>query len=256
LYKSNQLITVQNCRWIEEIIRMGEELASFTVSERVDNPIQKDPRVEEMDSVLVEIANKAVEVFAVASVAATAFLDATPIADKLGALVVMSGTMVSDLNVMRKRRLYGNAASAVGPHPLTPETLDANLAYKSAHPSFSQSSFYSNNQETNSATIFRKKRAKLGLNNTFTSGTGTAAVTGFGQLGRIGSGGGFGSTAGGFYNSGGFGVGGGKGGGGGGGVKGGGRTVGLGSGSSSSSSSVGGFGFGGGGGGGFFRKKF
>jgi hypothetical protein len=140
LYKNQQPIETRNHKWIEGVVRQGADLADFSSSVRVDNLPQKlNQKTEEIDKVLREIGEGIMDVFAASSVAAATFLQGEPPAEKLTAVVILSGKAVWDIESKRRENLYGRAGAAAikGRRTLTDVTFDANTAYKNTNLSYS-----------------------------------------------------------------------------------------------------------------------
>jgi hypothetical protein len=141
-FKDQQAIDTKNHGWIEDIVREAASLGDFSSSARTDNLTQRpNQKAEEIETMLQGISENVLDIFAVSSVAAATLLEGEPIADKVTAMVILSGKAMWDIDNKRRENLYGRAGATgvKGRRTLTEPTFDSNAAYRNKN---FNSSFY------------------------------------------------------------------------------------------------------------------
>ena len=204
LFGREQPITLKNKQWVENVVREGSALGDFQVPLRKDQVLKPNDKTEATDKALEELDQNVLDIFAAATVTAGAVADGEPFAEKLAAVLWLTGRAVWENESKRREVLYGKAgvAAVKGRRSLTDtDTFDATAAYRSTNTSYF-SGAYQNPFQTNRPQFPKKKPRLMDNGGSSSSGFGvgvgaSGASGGGGSANWFGGGGGFGAGSGG-----------------------------------------------------------
>jgi hypothetical protein len=202
LIVADENVVIAERRWIEQIVADVNRWGDFSPPKRRENK-SLPPYVVRIDTILLELAEKAWEAFGIGMYMAEQFIRERNCTNEMRALISLLGQNCSDLRNRRAKLLYNLSAQTPGKHYLTGEKFDASQAVEATYPSQpkaggpSYSGAYGVGGKRGYRQAFytalQQTRRPFARRDTFDgAGFNGGASSGYGGFGGYGAGGGYG----------------------------------------------------------------